>query len=288
MSLLKKKRSIDSHEETELHSSEGLLVHPGGEALRQGVMLEETGFAYDAEQDIFYSVQEPWQRQYGYCRFYDVASPFMSLIFDSEPIRFDYDGKHWLIEFWKGQYGMTTGCEIGVYAAEEDSKADREFWREGSWSERAVWGILRFLGDTLYRAVDPKEQLLMSMTMMKNNEVLFTRKERHWWLTGFVLGEFSEPEELTARFRITLKTRAMRQAFVEALGQRGYDHVSILADGKTVEFVFDTPYSFQPITRRGVVRMLAQANNRSNCEMYHDLTQGSETKEALRETYKSL
>ena len=39
------------------------------------------------------------------------------MIIDCEPINFEYNGKKWLIEFWKGQYDLTTGCEIGVYKA---------------------------------------------------------------------------------------------------------------------------------------------------------------------------
>ena len=37
------------------------------------------------------------------------------MIIDCEPIYFRYKGKKWLIEFWKGQYGMTTGGEVGIY-----------------------------------------------------------------------------------------------------------------------------------------------------------------------------
>ena len=73
--------------------------------------LEPYGFAYDSETDDFYSTMYPWQRQFGYCSLYDEAAPALSLIFDSEPIYFDYKGKHWLIQFWKGQYGVTTGAE---------------------------------------------------------------------------------------------------------------------------------------------------------------------------------
>mgnify|MGYP000621142798 CR=1 FL=1 len=31
---------------------------------------------------------------------------------------FDYQGKTWLLEFWKGQYGINTGAEIGIYRAD--------------------------------------------------------------------------------------------------------------------------------------------------------------------------
>jgi hypothetical protein len=55
------------------------------------------------------------QRNFGYAYGYDFAALGMSFILDCEPIFFDYDGKHWMIELWKGQYGLESGCEIGVY-----------------------------------------------------------------------------------------------------------------------------------------------------------------------------
>ena len=78
-------------------------------------LLERLGFAYDHSQDIFISILHPWQRDYGYCRLYDEAAALFSMIVDCEPIYFEYRGKRWLIELWKGQYALTTGGEIGVY-----------------------------------------------------------------------------------------------------------------------------------------------------------------------------
>lgn len=40
------------------------------------------------------------------------------MVFNALPVYFDYDGRTWLIEFWKGQYGLHTGCEIGVYCSD--------------------------------------------------------------------------------------------------------------------------------------------------------------------------
>ena len=77
--------------------------------------IEASGFLYDPEEDIFYSKMNPWQRKYGYCRLYDEIAAPLGMIVDSEPIHFKYEGKSWLIEFWKGQYDLTTGCEIGIY-----------------------------------------------------------------------------------------------------------------------------------------------------------------------------
>lgn len=71
--------------------------------------LELYGFRYDNTNDIICSNMYSWQREVGYCRFYDEVAPVLNMIIDSEPIYFEYDNIRWLIEFWKGQYGMTTG-----------------------------------------------------------------------------------------------------------------------------------------------------------------------------------
>ena len=73
------------------------------------------GFDYNAEKDIFYSAKDAWQKNFGYCHLYDVSAPLFCMIIDTEPIKFYYNNKNWLISFWKGQYGMVTGAEIGIY-----------------------------------------------------------------------------------------------------------------------------------------------------------------------------
>ena len=77
--------------------------------------VDAAGFRYDPRQDIIYSKMYPLQRHFGYAYGYDAAALAMNAIIDCEPIFFDYAGKTWMIELWKGQYGLETGCEIGVY-----------------------------------------------------------------------------------------------------------------------------------------------------------------------------
>ena len=77
--------------------------------------LRSAGFAYDYKNDYFYSLKNCWQREAGYCRLYDEGAPLFNMVMDCEPITFSYRGKRWLIELWKGQYGITTGAEIGIY-----------------------------------------------------------------------------------------------------------------------------------------------------------------------------
>jgi hypothetical protein len=79
--------------------------------------VEVAGFDYDPEQDIIFSRMDAVQRRFGY----DASALLMSAVIDCEPIFFDFGGKTWMIELWKGQYGLETGCEIGVYNRSTDS-----------------------------------------------------------------------------------------------------------------------------------------------------------------------
>lgn len=217
------------------------------------------GYAYDWKQDIFYTPHDPWQKQFGYCRLYDEAAPAMAMVIDSEPIQFEYDGKRWLIELWKGQYGITTGCEIGVYYTTEP--------------DVEIPGV--FTGPLYFGASD-EEHLIMFCFLQKNGTGLFSRTGTHWWLTGFVLGEFSEPEELTMIALITLKNEGMCAAFIKALQGLGYSDQEYTLRGTTVVINFSKPHSKQPVTRYSPISRAAQMMNKFNCELYKFFTANME------------
>ena len=111
--------------------------------------VDVAGFAYDPRQDIIYSKMYPLQRSFGYAYGYDAAALGMDAIIDCEPIFFDYAGKTWMIELWKGQYGLETGCEIGVYNRAHGSTSFCRFRASRStppsWA-RPFWPIWRGRG----------------------------------------------------------------------------------------------------------------------------------------------
>lgn len=218
-------------------------------------MLEPYGYSYDIEQDIFISNYDAWQRQMGYCRLFDEAASTVSMIIDCEPIYFEYDNKRWLIEFWKGQYILATGFEIGVYYTD---------WPDISYDDFNL---------TWYECVDNDDMLDMSFTLMKEERVLMKRKARHWWLTGFMLGEFSQPEELSAYLDITLKNNIMRNRFIEGLRDAGYSQDIIVA-GNTVSLKFDKPKTPQPYTRIKEYDEITQLKNKLLCDKYYEITYG--------------
>jgi hypothetical protein len=226
----------------------------GKEAVDKGI--EIAGYGYDSEQDIFYCNMDAWQRNMGYSRLYDEASAPLGMIVDCEPIYFEYDGKVWLIEFWKGQYDLCTGCEVGVYTAEETKLNTTETPKY-----------------TFYNCASNEDRLKIRFSLLKNGEVLFSRNDRHWWLTGFKLGEFSEPSELTMDLYITLKNNTMCNAFVEALKNVGYSEKEITRTGDTVHLVFDKPRTPQPVTRTTETDRITQKKNKLLCDAYKGITE---------------
>jgi hypothetical protein len=253
-----------------MSKDETITVKDGDEfcAVREGTgndeldkLIEIAGYSYDQKQDIFYSTMDPWQRDIGYCHLYDeLAAPF-GMIIDCEPIHFEYLKKNWMIGIWKGQYDLVTGAEIGVYTKAVDLN------------------IFGFSG-AYYDCASNTELLKMSYTLKKNGNPLFTRKGKHWWLTGFKLGEFSNPSELTMDITITLHNVIMRDAFVTGLWNAGYPLDKFTRNGTTVSFTFAKPHTPPPLTRIPKTDQLIQRKNELLCEKYQAITGSANTIQA--------
>lgn len=218
--------------------------------------LSPFGFAYEPSQDLFYSLMYSWQRNFGYFRLYDEGCAPLSMIIDCEPIYFNYGGMKWLIEFWKGQYGMTTGAEVGIYYTDGPSL-----------------NIPGIFNGTFYNCVEDKDRINMAISFKKNGNVLFTRSAYHWWITGFKLAEFSHPSELSMDIMLELYNRNMAEAFVEGLIKAGYKEGEYAIRGQIVYVHFDKPHTKQPLSRNAITEYWMQRNNRSFCDAYNYLTE---------------
>ena len=235
-----------------------IRFRPNPNKLEQQRQLNEdlapAGFAYALKGDYFYSLRNCWQRGVGYCRLYDEGSPFFNMIMDCEPVTFSYGGKRWLIELWKGQYGITTGAEIGIYnTSREDIRSEK------------------FTG-TFYEAISDSEQMELAFVLRKNGKVLLKRSGLHWWLTGFKLGEFSTTDSLTMDARIRFPNRTMCRAFVNSLRQIGYQKREFSVRFNTVSIHYTRPHTIQPVTQDGVQESVVQLANENNCRLYRTVT----------------
>lgn len=155
------------------------------------------GFEYDEEQKITYTVPEAPQQYAGYTPTYDLASRDVGFDIAAQIITFQYGGKEYMIETWKGDYWGAAGCEVGIYSRDKDE--------------------IRY--DPYFYDCATDDQMQMSMTLKKagTDDVLFTRSDRHWWLTGFKPCEYYKPEELEMEISITFDEKGMAEAFSKAL-----------------------------------------------------------------------
>ena len=215
-------------------------------------ILEPFGYSYIPSQDLFTSRHDAWQREMGYSTLYDKAAHHLNMVFDSLPVYFVYHGRTWLFEFWKGQYGITTGGEIGLYYADRILNENE-------------------LATTLFQAVADENMLPISFTLFKNDTPVAELSKVHWWLTAFRLGCFSRPAELTLCASVDFPCPDMARAFVKGLHAAGYEPCNICCRCSTVTFSFD-----RTTNRKGFLRNLricmAQWSNHFWCRVYLHIT----------------
>lgn len=202
--ILRHIRRMDAHQKTDKLNS----------------LIQPFGFSYLPEKDIITSTHDAWQRAFGYRTLFDETALHFNMVVDCEPVYFDYDDHTWLIEFWKGQYGINTGCEIGIYYT--DSIIDPENRKE-----------------THFESAPDADMLPLEMELLYQGEVLFSLQDTHWWLTGFHMGLFSHPEELTLRAVLTFPNCIMLQSFVGGLIEAGYSLHNLHVSGCRISYIYE-------------------------------------------------
>ena len=90
---------------------------------KDGSGLAGTGFNYNLKESLVYATLDSWMREFGFCVFYDIAANSFPLLWHyvTRRFTFEYDGLEWMIQFWKGNYLITNGAEVGVYNREPGS-----------------------------------------------------------------------------------------------------------------------------------------------------------------------
>ncbi|MBR5441933.1 MAG: DUF4474 domain-containing protein [Clostridia bacterium] len=181
-------------------------------------VLTAAGFAYDEAQGIFYTPLYPWQRYFGYNVGFDVAAPLTGMYFDTKRIEFLYNDKEWMIQLWKGQYGITAGAEIGLYNR-DPSKVMQ------------------------YDCADDEDLIEMQFDFYNMSEHVFSRgPEKHWWLTGFKVFHLGIPFTITLDMTLKFTDNTMASAFTEALKKQQYtdlaNPIKYKRTGSTVRIVW--------------------------------------------------
>ncbi len=122
------------------------------------------GFLLDPNEGCFYTASDPWQRRVGYNAGFDMGASLVTIYIDYVRVKFEYNNKDWMLQFWKGQYGpFFYGAEIGLYNKPKD----------------------RDLGH--YDCASDEESIGMQMDFYRDNQLKFSRPwQNYWWCTGFV------------------------------------------------------------------------------------------------------
>ena len=205
------------------------------------------GFKFRSEDNLFYSSHNAWQKKYGYCHLYDVTAPLFRMIIDTEVIRFYYREANWLITFWKGQYGITTGAEIGIYKTKQ-FEVDR---------------------NTLYLPVRDDEMLDMKFTIFKKEQEIMSISKKHWWLAAFKLGMFSRPKDLVMDIQITFPNKEMLDAFLTSFKKLRHRKKSYSVSDNTFSFTYKRPHTRKVWTRGFLRDHITQYLNHRNVKLYN-------------------
>lgn len=215
------------------------------------------GYQYDAHQDLFIARLDAPQKIFGYTTFYDLSAPYFNMIFDYETIYFDYDGKTWLIEMWKGQYGINTGCELGIYYADRIVRPEE-------------------YSSTLFNSVEKKDMLNISLDLNQiscNHQTAHDvgrTRARHWWLTLFKMGMFTKPQDLLVNTSIHFKDCYMLYSFLNSF-EKTLPYVTYDVNGLTVHFTFYHSNRQYPFFKK-MVRSIALTACHLYCILFQFLT----------------
>lgn len=221
-------------------------------------LAKPVGYRYDFSQDIFIARLDATQKNFGYTTLYDLSAPFFNMIFDYETIYFNYGARTWLVEMWKGQYGINSGCELGVYNTDRVLTPDQ-------------------YNLTLFKAVDSKDMPNISLKLnrhRKKGQCEYSKlgrvRQKHWWLTIFKMGSFIKPKELFVNTSITFKDYSMLYSFVDSF-RKTLPDTPYKVSGLTIYFTFDNSHRKYSLFKR-IVRSIALFFCRVYCKWFNFIT----------------
>ncbi len=163
-------------------------------------ILNLFGYKYDPEQDIYYTDIEAWQRNFGFAGIYDNAAPYANMRYKTLKIDFEYDGLLWRLQWWKGQYGVLEGAELGVYTKKPENE-DFAFYKCADEDN-----LLEMYFEYYHSVADYNDK----------NPLFIRYEQEHWWITGFKFG-VCNPTKNVVKATIILDTSSMADAVEEGL-----------------------------------------------------------------------
>lgn len=169
------------------------------------------GFNFSVKDLVVYATVHSWQREFGFMLLYDILAN-STILFNmaTRRYKFDYAGKEWMVQIWKGNYALVTnGAEVGFYNREPGSKG------------------------TFYNCASDEELREMTMEVYHRDKLLFSKgPECHWWINGFQLNKvIYTPSELTLKFTIEMPDKEMLNALAKAIDNEYCHDAKYTIDG---------------------------------------------------------
>lgn len=178
---------------------------------------EYASYRYDSKNEYYYmDDKECWQKDLSYEQVYGDIAPAAGMFIDQVRVRFNYEGKDWLIQMWKGQYGfLLVGSEISIFTAPD-----------GTYD-----GVSKDISP--YRCPDKEDWLNIQHNTYFDSEFtgeyekIFTKPYgKYWWANGYIkdnLTKYTIPKtELKTSSRITFKSEEMATLFIKGLEAAGF------------------------------------------------------------------
>jgi len=202
------------------------------------------GFIMDPYQFTVINQKPVFQFFLGFNNLYDMFPWVVNVWTDTIKCEFNYGGKDWRIQLWKGGYGLflATGGEIGIYTKAEGSALNH------------------------YNASTSRDDWLnLTFSIYNKGQLLFTRPSPnltqdvgpYWWASGYrilsICTDFlaSPRKNVVMDTTIELKSADMAKAFIAALREKGFTELGsgslglgtpekykVSADGKTVQLIW--------------------------------------------------
>lgn len=173
-----------------------------------------TGYECSVYDLLIYTTVNCWMRDFGFDLLYDIfcyATPFFNYI--TRRYKFEYDGREWMIQAWKGNYVITNGAEVGVYSREKG-------------------GI-----GTYYSCYDGVMD--MSLRLSCGDKVFFDRSEQQWWISGFKISrKLYSPTLMTAEYSLELPNVEMAEKFRDAVNSDPVGDAKCTLSGRTAYVVW--------------------------------------------------
>lgn len=175
------------------------------------------GYYLDLNNNLVYTGIDVWQRNMGFNIYYDIfcyLTPFF-FHYTTQRIKFNYEGKDWMFQMWKGRYALANGGELGIYTRDESKSG------------------------TFYNCAADEDMLVMSIAVYHGDELVFKRDPMlHWWVTGFAIDDMAYlPESLTLVASIELKDEEMLKVVTEAFDKKK-GIIDYEVDGLTLSFTW--------------------------------------------------